>query len=260
MKPYFTFLFILFFSLNINAQDDVQLIPFKKGNKYGYCDKNKKIILPIRYENAYPFGYKTDFSYYEGFACVQIDSETYIINTEGKIIDKRDDFDRKDREESFGPPRIEKVKTVDFTVFAENGLKGIKDEDGNIIVKPSYEYISIKEFANSYKDPKTQKYYNPTYADASSKEESNIIRLDKLMYYKNATVRSFMTNDNFMIIESKEKKWGLLFENGAKWFDSKFTKILNYYPKQQLLCVDKIVNDHPYDFYIDLDGNEYYEE
>ncbi|MNU07943.1 hypothetical protein D3C72_2537720 [compost metagenome] len=69
-----------------------------------------------------------------------------------------------------------------------------------------------------------------------------------------------MPKDDFMIIENKDEKWGLLFENEVKWFDPKFTKILDYYPQQQLLCVDKIVNEHPYDFYIDLNGTEYYEE
>lgn len=62
-----------------------------------------------------------------------------------------------------------------------------------------------------------------------------------------------------MIIDSNEKKCGLLLENKIKLFDPKITKILDYYPEQQLLCVDKIIEDHPYTFYIDFAGNEYYE-
>lgn len=259
MKVFFTFFYIFLFTISINAQSDIKLIPYKKGNKYGYCDKNKKIILPIIYENAYPFGFQSDFSYNEGLACVQIDSETYLINKKGEIIAKREDFERKERQENLRIPQVEKVKTVDYNVFEENGLKGVKDENGKIIVKPAYEHISIIKFPNSYKDPKTKKYYNPTYADTYSKKESSIIRLDKLNFYTNYHVRMHDANSDYIIIDSNEKKWGLLFENETKLFDPKFTKILNYYPKQQLLNVYKIVDDHPYDFYIDLDGTEYYE-
>jgi hypothetical protein len=117
MKVFLTFFNILFFVVNINAQNDIKLIPYKKGAKYGYCDKNKKIIIPIQYENAYPFGCRTDFSYHEDLACVQIDYETYIINKKGEIIDKRKNFDQKSREENYGLPKIEKVKTINFNVF-----------------------------------------------------------------------------------------------------------------------------------------------
>jgi hypothetical protein len=143
--------------------------------------------------------------------------------------------------------------------FEENGLKGIKDENGKIIVKPSYESLDIYKFSNSYKNSKTKKYYNPTYVSTYLKGESSIIRLDKLTYYENYHMRRYSANTDFMIIDSNEEKCGLLFEDEIKLFDSKFTKILDYSPEQQLLCVSKIVENHPYDFYIDFDGNEYYE-
>jgi hypothetical protein len=63
-----------------------------------------------------------------------------------------------------------------------------------------------------------------------------------------------------MIIDSDEGKCGLFFENEIKLFDLKFREISNYNPEQQLLYVSKIVKDQLYSFYIDLEGNEYYEE
>ncbi len=259
MKSLLTSFCILVLAINLNAQNDIKLIPYKKGFKYGYCDQKKNIIIPIQYDNAYPFGYQTDSSYYEDLAFVQINNETYIINKKGEIVDKSKDFDKKSREEGFPPPQTEDIKTVNYDVFEENGLKGIKDEDGNIILKPLYGYLSTYKFSNSYQNPKTKKYYNPTYVSAKSKEKSIIIRLDKLTYYDKYSMRKFDANTDFMIIESNDKKQGLLFEKEVKLIDPKFTEILKYYPNQQILCVNKIVDDHPYDIYIDFDGNEYYE-
>ncbi|MDP3284716.1 MAG: WG repeat-containing protein, partial [Desulfobacterales bacterium] len=31
------------------------LIPYRKGTKWGFCDKNKKIVIPCKYDRTMPF-------------------------------------------------------------------------------------------------------------------------------------------------------------------------------------------------------------
>jgi len=42
-------------NLESNLSDLPRLIPYKDGNKWGYCDKNKKIVIPCIYETHYFF-------------------------------------------------------------------------------------------------------------------------------------------------------------------------------------------------------------
>lgn len=53
-------LFIFFFSLfsQLAFCEDAKLpdlIPYRKGNKWGFCDKNKKIVIPCKYAYVFPF-------------------------------------------------------------------------------------------------------------------------------------------------------------------------------------------------------------
>lgn len=44
-------LFLLsFIVLGLEIQAQVNVIPYRKGDKWGYCDKNKKILLEPKYE------------------------------------------------------------------------------------------------------------------------------------------------------------------------------------------------------------------
>jgi len=260
-KLYYCLLFLV--SLSVTAQK-ADLIPFKKGGKYGYSDRDKKIILPVQYNAAYPFGYKTPLGVYQDYALVQVNDETYIINKKGEIIDTAAKFDKKAREEylkSEDPPGIIPLKTVDYTQFEENGKKGVKDEDGSIILKPDFEYIDIRKFTNHYRDPKAHKSYNPTYASVYKNNKSYLIRLDKMNVYDDLSLSSYTADDDFFIVSTNKKpeQCGIFYEDSVKLFDPKYIKILAYYPHFQLICIENVVNDHPYDFYMDMDGNEYYE-
>lgn len=74
------------------------LIPILVGKKYGYCDKNKKIIIPAKYDLAEPFmkddcerlnfeGDSLLTKFFENnFATVTINKRRYRIDTVGKIV------------------------------------------------------------------------------------------------------------------------------------------------------------------------------
>ena len=76
------FSFCLFDIKNLFAQNEnsalPDLIPYRKGDKWGYCDKNKKIVLPCKYDDAKIFS--------EGLAAVKKDKMWGYINKKGKEI------------------------------------------------------------------------------------------------------------------------------------------------------------------------------
>ncbi len=66
-------------SVSLMAQTS-ELIPYRKGDKWGYCDRNKKIVIKPKYESADPFS--------DGLAWVQINDKWVLINREDKEITK----------------------------------------------------------------------------------------------------------------------------------------------------------------------------
>jgi hypothetical protein len=55
-----------------------QLIPYRKGDKWGYCDINKKIIIPVKYDFAKLFQ--------NNFAVVGLKGKAAVIDCSGKKI------------------------------------------------------------------------------------------------------------------------------------------------------------------------------
>lgn len=61
------------------------LIPYRKGDQWGYCDVSKSIVIPIQYEWAEPFS--------EGLAAVKKNGHFGFINKRGEtVIDFKYDY------------------------------------------------------------------------------------------------------------------------------------------------------------------------
>lgn len=80
MKTSLSIILILFLTFEATfAQKLPSLIPYRKGDKWGYCNKNRKIIIPCTYANASPF--------VEGLARVSNKDEKYgFIDSKGKVV------------------------------------------------------------------------------------------------------------------------------------------------------------------------------
>ncbi|MGC8789689.1 MAG: WG repeat-containing protein [Caldisericum sp.] len=50
-------------------------MPYRKGNKWGFCDRNKKLVIPAVYSWAYPFS--------QGLARVEVNGKFGYIDTKG---------------------------------------------------------------------------------------------------------------------------------------------------------------------------------
>lgn len=116
----------VYFSSAVNPLYDVPetppvLIPVKKGEKWGYIDRNGKVRIDFKYDRANVFS--------EGKACVKLDNKWGYINTEGKSIipftfDEAYNF-------------IHGVSCV-----ASNDKYGFINDEGNWLVKPAYSYLN----------------------------------------------------------------------------------------------------------------------
>lgn len=69
---------VLFFLTNFHAQELPELIPFRSGNKWGYCNAGKTIILVPKYDEVRLFA--------GGKAAVREDIYWGYINTKGSVV------------------------------------------------------------------------------------------------------------------------------------------------------------------------------
>jgi hypothetical protein len=63
---------------NTKKETIATLIPYRKGDKWGYCDWNKKIVIPIQYDGAGLFS--------DGLALVYIKGKFGFIDTKGNMV------------------------------------------------------------------------------------------------------------------------------------------------------------------------------
>src|SRR5687767_14862590 len=75
-------IFLLTFALSLFCSSFSQklpsLIPYRKGDKWGYCDSTKKIIIEPKYDWAPLF--------YKGYARVEADNKKFFIDEKGNIV------------------------------------------------------------------------------------------------------------------------------------------------------------------------------
>ena len=144
-----------------------ELIPYRKGDKYGFSDRNKNIIIEPQFDRASLFG--------NGYSNVTIDGKRAIINRSGDIIVPFDPFykfpmttdlfqvsyEHKD-ERVWGVVNLNKevilpVKYDDITyrygnleLEDLNEKKGVANLKGEIIIPVEYNHIEYKWKENLY--------------------------------------------------------------------------------------------------------------
>jgi hypothetical protein len=125
------------------------LIPFRKGKKWGFCDRNKKIIIPVKYDTVSFFS--NGFSYQgassDTLALVKQRGKEFWINTSGKEIA----YTAKERDGE----RLEETRIgyYERSVFMDpaTGKKGFIIVSSNDTVLPArYEDVDYESSPNYY--------------------------------------------------------------------------------------------------------------
>lgn len=92
------------------------LIPYRKGNLWGYADSTKRIIIEPKY--AWVSFYRS------GYAVVRMDSLSGVIDEEGSTVIP------------FRYRSIYPLSLRGYWVFSTNGLSGVIDSTGNNVLPP----------------------------------------------------------------------------------------------------------------------------
>ncbi|MBO9700370.1 MAG: WG repeat-containing protein [Sporocytophaga sp.] len=150
MKFLFTFLALLHLLINTSfaqKQDDclkADLIPILVKGKFGFCDKEGRIVIAPKFDDAEPFVinmlyyiFNKDKIYGKAdFATVKLKDKYYRIDKSGKPVFK------------FNPDEIEQVREYKEPVykeFEEGDKKGIK-LDSTVIINCLYDEIYHPDF------------------------------------------------------------------------------------------------------------------
>jgi hypothetical protein len=155
---------------NTKKETIATLIPYRKGDKWGYCDWNKKIVIPVQYDNAWLFS--------EGLARVRINGKCGFIDTKGNMIAKAVYDDAFDFSEGLalvklnnkygfidikGKPVIPTVYETAFpfsdglSLVYTNGGYGFINKKGEIAIKPEYNLAT--PFSNGLAEVKVNGKY-----------------------------------------------------------------------------------------------------
>jgi len=126
---------------SLAQQPDMSMIPYRKGNAWGYASPDRKIVINPEYEDA---GF-----YYAGYAAVKKNGMYGYINTRGETVIPFKFFIAKQfRYGYFDNPKLRKTDTVLFAGASEsrNGYERCYDTKGNLIRRcPAINENSIPE-------------------------------------------------------------------------------------------------------------------
>jgi hypothetical protein len=146
-------LFFLLYMLSFNAvYGQNSLIPFIQNGKWGYCDKNLKIVIPCKYDQAYPF--------FEERALVQF-YDTIEPYAKSFFIDPKGDVIIRLNSSAPGCPasRFHKgvalVENYNIPNYGENTNITVIDRDGNILhlvdgASMDADLSMLKEYGNGF--------------------------------------------------------------------------------------------------------------
>jgi hypothetical protein len=208
-----TILIGFFFSVLLQASETTSstAIPFRMDNKWGYVDKNKKIVVDFKYDETRPFS--------DGLGLVKLNGKCgYIDKTGNEVIDLQykyclpfkngiaeiSDLHGYINKKGQKIDNQEMAKIVGHPVaFEKNGKFGLIDKNGLTIVSPKYDDIGeiIDGFAQIINK------VSDKYLYGLIDEKGNVIfppRYENLEILSNGYI-SVKQNGLYGIIDKKEK-------------------------------------------------------
>lgn len=131
-NPFYLLISLTVFSLALPcfAQNNFtpDLIPYRKGEKWGFADKNKKIIIPCEYDNVQPFNA-------HNLAIVEKNNKYYLMDKTGKIL--------PNTEHGYIMQQSEDLYVVSEKGLDREGIpmgkQGYMDKQGKVVISMQYD-------------------------------------------------------------------------------------------------------------------------
>lgn len=195
---------LVFFALDavVHAQQPQlpDLIPYRKGDKWGYCDRNKKIVIECKYDDVEPFEGKV--------AKVYLNGKWGFVDKSGKEVI---------------PPKYDNVlEWRDEMVMVEvNGVYGFVNKNGEEVIKPMF------RLANDFNEGLAAVLYDRwKYIDKNGKELSI------------ATYSEVGNFSEGMSAVCSNEKWGFIDRTGKEVVPLKYEKVKGFSEGLVAVCLN----------------------
>lgn len=251
MKHIYTFLMILLLAIACNRHGgEFTLIPYSDGEKWGFKDQNKSIILEAKYDDAYAFS--------EGLAAVKTNGKWGYINYDGKEV--------------IAPVKYEQAGSFSegLCMVCQNGLWGFINSKGKEVIPPEkfdrvgnfseglamacldgkYGYINKKgkividlkyDFARDFSDNRAKVMQNQRFGFVDKKGNEVVpVKYDMAGEFYNK-----------LVLTRQNSQWALVNIDGDEIVDLKY----NYVWDIDNYGFYKVFNNGKYGF-INQDGKE----
>jgi len=129
LVPFVFCLKLIFYGVWAQTND---LIPFRKGNLWGFADKTKKIVIECKYDEVFPF--------HEGVAFVKHNNSYAMINSEGKAITAFE-FEILDLSIDLDAEVENPYEFINGYAIVKQGKFGVVDKTGHFVISPIYDCI-----------------------------------------------------------------------------------------------------------------------
>ncbi|MBN2017170.1 MAG: WG repeat-containing protein [Candidatus Cloacimonetes bacterium] len=200
-----------------------QLIPFRYGDKWGYCDQDKNVFIPCTYDEAFPFqdGVARVREDFKGYGLIEIHGNKLVPCSYKYIFDFSDGV----------------AKVCDY-----NNKCGLIDIAGKPLTEMKYDYIN--EFHEGFAKVELNNKYG--FIDLSGHEITPLI-------YKNAN--DF--HENLAAVKDTNRLYGFIDKTGKEIIPFKYCMVKDL--NNGLAPFAKEDTNHPtggYEGYLDEYGNE----
>lgn len=234
MKKIILPLIILFIGISSCKQNtNLTLKPFFNGEKWGFIDDDKHIILDAKYDDVMSFS--------EGFAAIKRNGKWGFINQNG--------------DEVVNPVKYEKVSSFSEkrAMVSLNNLYGFIDENGDEIVAPE-KYNYVGSFSNGFAPIRTNNMYGFINRDG-----------EEVISPKYEMVWNFSEN---MAKVYQNNRFGYINKQGEEIIPIKYNYISKFYNGKALVnqndvwkFISKNGTESPaldYDYVWEADSKGYY--
>jgi hypothetical protein len=225
MKRILIFSLLLLLQENLSAQLP-DLIPYRKGNLWGFCDSTKKMIIEPKYSFVFSFkGNTTIASKPSGKPC--------ILDKQGNEIDLNDSI-----------WLVNAAVENDLRIYSDLDFHdGVINEKGEIVMRPvNYD---LEWMSSNYLFGKDDKFRPAALFNLQGKKLLDLTNYNDVEYDEDLVGRYACRNKN--------KKWGVIDTNGVTLIPFRFRKLehigddgIVLLTRDSVFCYDK--NCKPYKF------------
>jgi hypothetical protein len=230
---------------------DEGLAPVKLNGKWGYIDKNKNEIIPLKYDYALGFN-----QHLQGLALVKLNSKCHYIDTKGNRwkYDEAYDFN-----ESLARVML-------------NGKWGYIDRNKNEVIPLNYiyagdfnlflqglAYVGLKNGKCHYIDTKGKRRYDQAWSFNEHLQGLALVKLSDKCHYIDTNGNRWKYDEAYSFYESLARvmlngKWGYIDRNKNEVIPLKYDYALSFNQHLQGLAMVKL-NDKCH--YTDTKGNRW---